>query len=186
MDRLEECAAAASAAVRRDKILTPGRRVGAYVIIRELGRGGMATVYLGARADGYFEKEVAIKVLKPAEGTASELIGRFRAEREVLASLDHPNIAGLFDAGTTEEGMPYFVMEYVSGTPITNFVRDRHLSVRQRLALFLKICSAVEAAHRKRVVHRDLKRSNILVNEDGEPKLLDFGIAKLLEEHPGK
>jgi serine/threonine protein kinase/predicted Zn-dependent protease len=184
MDRLEECAAAASAVVRRDKILTPGRRIGAYVIIRELGRGGMAAVYLAARADGYFEKEVAIKVLKPAEGTASELLGRFRAEREVLASLDHPNIAGLFDAGTTEEGMPYFVMEYVSGTPITNFVRDRHLSVRQRLALFLKICSAVEAAHRKRVVHRDLKRSNILVNEDGEPKLLDFGIAKLLQEDP--
>jgi serine/threonine protein kinase/predicted Zn-dependent protease len=183
-DRLEECAAVATTAVRREQIFTPGRRVGAYLIIRELGRGGMATVYLAARADGYFEKQVAIKVLKPAEAQATELVGRFRAEREVLASLDHPNIAELFDAGTTEEGMPYFVMEYVSGSPITSYVRDRHLSVKEQLQLFLRICSAVEAAHRKRIVHRDLKRNNIIVSEDGEPKLLDFGIAKLLEDNP--
>jgi eukaryotic-like serine/threonine-protein kinase len=183
-DQLEECAAVTAAAVRRERIFTAGHRVGAYVIIRELGHGGMATVYLAARADGYFEKEVAIKVLKLGGGSTVELIGRFRAEREVLASLDHTNIAALFDAGTTEKGMPYFVMEYVSGTPITTYVREKNLSVRQRLALFLKICAAVEVAHRKRIVHRDLKRGNILVNEDGEPKLLDFGISKLLEENP--
>jgi eukaryotic-like serine/threonine-protein kinase len=185
IDRLEECAAVTAAAVRRERIFTAGHRVGAYVIIRELGRGGMATVYLAARADGYFEKQVAIKVLKPGGGRSSaELIGRFRAEREVLASLDHRNIAALFDAGTTEKGMPYFVMEYVPGTPVTTYLRERNLNTRQRLDLFLKICAAVEAAHRKRIVHRDLKRGNILVNEDGEPKLLDFGISKLLEENP--
>jgi eukaryotic-like serine/threonine-protein kinase len=183
-DRLEKCAAVTAAAVRRERIFAAGHRVGAYVIIRELSHGGMATVYLAARADGYFEKEVAIKVLKPGGGSSTELIGRFRAEREVLASLDHRNIAALFDAGTTEKGMPYFVMEYVPGTAVTTYVRERNLSIRQRLALFLKICAAVEAAHRKRIVHRDLKRGNILVNEDGEPKLLDFGISKLLEENP--
>jgi serine/threonine protein kinase len=134
------------------------------------------------RADGYFEKEVAIKVLKLGSGSTADLMGRFRAERELLASLDHPNIASLFDAGTTENGLPYFVMEYVPGTPVTTYVRDNALSIRERLELFLKICTAVEAAHRKRVVHRDLKRNNILVNDKGEPKLLDFGIAKLLED----
>ena len=103
---------------------------------------------------------------------------------KLLASLDHPNIANLFDAGTTENGLPYFVMEYVPGTPVTTYVRDNALSIRERLELFLKICVAVEAAHRKRVVHRDLKRNNILVNDKGEPKLLDFGIAKLLEDNP--
>lgn len=183
-DRLEECAQIASTAVRRERISLTGHRIGAYVIVRELGHGGMATVYLGARADGYFEKEVAIKILKPVDGNTAELLDRFRAEREVLASLDHPNIASLFDAGTTPEGLPYFVMEYVPGTPLTNYVEEHHLPLRQRLALFLKICAAVEVAHRRRVVHRDLKRSNILVTAEGEPKLLDFGIAKLLEENP--
>lgn len=183
-DRFEECAEAATTLIRREHISMTGRRVGAYVIVRELGHGGMATVYLGARADGYFEKEVAIKILKPGRGQTSELLGRFRAEREVLASLDHPNIASLFDAGTTTDGLPYFVMEYVPGIPVTTYVQEHQLSIRRRLALFLKICAAVEVAHRKRVVHRDLKRGNILVNEDGEPKLLDFGIAKLLEENP--
>jgi serine/threonine protein kinase len=102
----------------------------------------------------------------------------------VLASLEHPNIATLFDAGMTDDGMPYFVMEYVSGTAVTSYIEEHELTIPQRLELFLKICAAVEAAHRGRVVHRDLKRSNILVNENGEPKLLDFGIAKLLGEHP--
>src|SRR4030095_11985719 len=125
-----------------------------------------------------------IKVLKPGGGHTAELLGRFRGEREVLASLAHPNIATLFDAGTTEDGMTYFVMEYVPGMPVTTYVGEHHLPIRERLALFLKICAAVEIAHRKRIVHRDLKRSNILVNEEGEPKLLDFGIAKLLEENP--
>ncbi|MGI8957981.1 MAG: protein kinase domain-containing protein [Chthoniobacterales bacterium] len=183
-DRLEECALVAGTAVRRERSSLTGHRVGAYVIVKELGHGGMATVYLGARADGYFEKEVAIKILKPVDGSTAELLDRFRAEREVLASLDHPNIAALFDAGTTTEGLPYFVMEYVPGTPVTNYVNEHHLALRQRLSLFLKICAAVEVAHRRRVVHRDLKRSNILVTAEGEPKLLDFGIAKLLEENP--
>ena len=183
-DRLEECAAVASRAVRRERVSLTGHRIGAYIIVRELGHGGMATVYLGARADGYFEKEVAIKILKPVGGNTTELLDRFRAEREVLASLDHPNIAALFDAGTTPDGLPYFVMEYVPGIPVTSYVAEHHLSIRERLALFLKICAAVEVAHRRRVVHRDLKRSNILVNAEGEPKLLDFGIAKLIEENP--
>jgi serine/threonine protein kinase/predicted Zn-dependent protease len=183
-DPLEECAAATAAALRQEGLSMTGRRIGAYVVVRELGHGGMATVYLGARADGYFEKQVAIKVLKPGGGDTAELLGRFRGEREVLASLQHPNIATLFDAGTTEKGMPYFVMEYVPGVPVTAYVREHHLPIRERLALFLKICAAVEVAHRRRIVHRDLKRSNILVTEEGEPKLLDFGIAKLLEENP--
>ena len=183
-DPLEECATAASAAVRGERVFMAGRRIGAYMIVRELDHGGMATVYLAVRADGYFEKEVAIKLLKPGGNSTTELIGRFRAEREVLASLDHPNIAVLFDAGATEEGTPYFVMEYVQGTPVTSYVRQKNLPIPERLALFLKICGAVEAAHRRRVVHRDLKRNNILVTEEGEPKLLDFGIAKLLEDNP--
>ncbi|MGH8095206.1 MAG: protein kinase domain-containing protein [Chthoniobacterales bacterium] len=184
-DSLEECAAFATAAVRRSGgVSMTGRRIGAYIIVRELGHGGMATVFLAARADGYFEKQVAIKILKPGGGSSAELLGRFRAEREVLASLEHPNIAALFDAGTTEEGMPHFIMEYVPGIPLTAYIREHLLPLRERLALFRKTCAAVEVAHRKRIVHRDLKRSNILVNDQGEPKLLDFGIAKLLEENP--
>lgn len=182
-DPLEQCAAVAAAAIRPEGSSMIGRRVGAYIVIRELGRGGMATVYLAARADGYFEKEVAIKVLKVG-GSTAEVIARFRAERELLASLDHTNIATIFDAGTTEEGLPYFVMEYVPGTPITTYLHEHHLTVRERLGLFLKICTAVEVAHRRRIVHRDLKRNNILVTEEGEPKLLDFGIAKLLQDSP--
>jgi len=182
-DPLEECAAIAAAAIRPESAPMVGRRIGAYIVIRELGHGGMATVYLAARADGYFEKEVAIKVLKVG-GSTAEVIARFRAERELLASLDHPNIATIFDAGTTEEGLPYFVMEYVPGTPITSYLQERRLTIRDRLGLFLKICTAVEVAHRRRIVHRDLKRNNILVTQEGEPKLLDFGIAKLLQDSP--
>ncbi len=178
-DALEECAETVTGLLGSDRLLQTGQRIGAYIIVQTLGHGGMGSVYLAARADGYFEKQVAIKVLKPT-GKMSDLVQRFGAERESLASLDHPNIAGIFDAGTTENGLPYFVMEYVPGSPVTAFVAERHLSIRQRLELFLKICAAVEAAHRRRIVHRDLKPGNILVNEDGEPKLLDFGIAKLL------
>ena len=178
-DALEECAERLTGLLGSDGLLQTGQRIGAYIIVRALGHGGMGSVYLAARADGYFEKQVAIKVLKPT-GKAGDLVQRFRAEREALASLDHPNIAGIFDAGTTHGGLPYFVMEYVPGRAVTTFVAERHLSIRQRLELFLKICAGVEAAHRRRIVHRDLKPGNILVNEDGEPKLLDFGIAKLL------
>ncbi len=157
-----------------------GRRIGAYQIVREIGRGGMGAVYLAERADGEFEKQVAIKLLKRGTDT-DEVLRRFRAERRILARLDHPNIARLLDAGTTDDGLPFFVMEYVEGEPITLYARVRQLSIPDRLALFLKVCAAAEAAHANHVIHRDLKASNILVRPDGEPKLLDFGIAKLLD-----
>jgi len=130
-------------------------------------------------ADGQFEKQVAIKVLKRGTDT-EEVLRRFASERHILARLDHPNIARLLDAGTTEDGLPYFVMEYVCGSPVTHFVREENLTIPERLNLFLKIASAVEFAHQNHVIHRDLKSSNILVTLKSEPKLLDFGIAKLL------
>lgn len=156
-----------------------GRRIGAYEIVREIGRGGMGAVYLAKRADGQFEKEVAIKLLKRGTDT-DEILRRFQAERRILAQLDHPNIARLLDAGTTDDGLPYFVMEYIDGVPITSYARETRLSVAQRLQLFLKVCEAVQFAHQHRVVHRDLKPGNIFVRQDGEPKLLDFGIAKFI------
>nr|MDQ6912760.1 serine/threonine protein kinase [Verrucomicrobiota bacterium] len=156
-----------------------GRRVGAYELVRELGRGGMGTVWLARRADQHFEKLVAIKLLKRGTDT-DEVLGRFHAERQILARLDHPNIARLLDAGTTDDNLPYFVMEYVEGARLTDFVREKKLSLGDCLALFLKICGAVQFAHQNLVVHRDLKPGNILVTADGEPKLLDFGVAKLL------
>jgi protein kinase/serine/threonine-protein kinase len=156
-----------------------GRRIGAYEIVREIGRGGMGAVYLAKRADGQFEKEVAIKLLKRGTDT-DEILRRFHAEQRILAQLDHPNIARLLDAGTTDDGLPYFVMEHIDGVPITRYVREGQLSVAQRLQLFLKVCEAVQFAHQHRVVHRDLKPGNIFVRQDGEPKLLDFGIAKFL------
>src|SRR3954469_24682167 len=158
-----------------------GHRLGAYEIVREIGRGGMGSVYLAARADGQFEKQVAIKLLRRGTDT-DEILRRFQAEREVLARLDHPNIARLIDAGTTDDGLPYFIMEYVDGVPVTLFAKEKCGRLRLCLELFLKIAAAVEAAHSGAVIHRDLKPSNILVNREGEPKLLDFGIAKLLTD----
>src|SRR5215475_129185 len=160
----------------RDRV---GERIGAYVIVRELGRGGMGAVYLAERADGQFEKRVAIKVLKRGTDT-DEVLRRFRIERQILAELEHPNITRLLDAGTTADGLPYFVMEFVEGIPITRFVQRGNVDLRGRLSLFIKVCSAVELAHRHQVIHRDIKPHNVLVNADREPKLLDFGIAKLL------
>jgi TolB-like protein/Tfp pilus assembly protein PilF len=139
----------------------------------------MGTVFLADRADGQFEKQVAIKILNRGADTA-EILRRFHAERQILAKLDHPNIGRLLDAGTTEDGLPYFIMDYIVGAPVTRFAVAQKLSTRQRLELFLKICAAVEFAHRNLVVHRDIKPSNNLANAEGEPKLLDFGIAKLL------
>jgi len=156
-----------------------GRRIGAYQIVREIGRGGMGAVYLAKRADGQFEKEVAIKLLKRGTDT-DEILRRFQAEWRILARLDHPNIARLLDAGTTDDGLPYFVMEYVAGLPITRYVLEEQLPITGRLPLFLKVCAAVHFAHQNLIVHRDLKPGNILVTAEGEPKLLDFGIAKLL------
>jgi non-specific serine/threonine protein kinase/serine/threonine-protein kinase len=156
-----------------------GQRIGAYRVVRELGRGGMGAVYLAERADREFTKHVAIKLLKRGTDT-DEVLRRFRSEREILARLEHPNIARLLDAGTTDDGLPYFVMEYVAGARVTDYCFAQHLSVAARLELFLKICSAVHFAHQNLVVHRDLKPANILITAEGEPKLLDFGIAKLL------
>ncbi len=177
---MEQYAANAGGVIRQDAAPLPsGRRIGAYAIVRELGRGGMGAVYLAGRADKEFEKEVAIKLLKRGTDT-DEVLRRFRAEREILARLEHPNIARLIDAGTTDDNLPYFVMEYVAGMPVTTFCSANNLSVEARLRLFLKICGAVQFAHQNLIVHRDLKPANILVTADGEPKLLDFGIAKLL------
>jgi serine/threonine protein kinase/Tfp pilus assembly protein PilF len=178
-DSFEDCAQNAASTFWQEGPPRSGERVGAYVIVRELGHGGMGTVFLAERADGQFEKQVAIKILNRGADTA-EILHRFRAERQILAKLDHPNIARLLDAGTTDDGLPYFIMDYIVGAPVTRFAVAQKLSTRQRLELFLKICDAVEFAHRNLVVHRDIKPSNILANAEGEPKLLDFGIAKIL------
>src|SRR5262245_50508328 len=156
-----------------------GERVGAYELLDEIGSGGMGTVHLARRADDEFEKRVAIKLMRPGFATDLDL-RRFRSERQIAAVLDHPNIARLLDGGSTPEGAPYFVMEHVEGGPLLDYCRERRLSVRERLILFREICAAVQYAHQHLVVHRDLKPGNILVTANGEPKLLDFGIAKLL------
>jgi len=156
-----------------------GKDIGHYRVIREIGSGGMGTVYLAQRSDEEYRKFVAIKVVRRGIDT-SDIIRRFRSERQILASLDYPNIARLLDGGTTEDGLPYLVMEYVEGVPVDEYC-DRHdLAIEKRLGIFEQICSAVAFAHRNLVVHRDLKPSNIMVADDGIPKLLDFGIAKLL------
>ncbi len=156
-----------------------GRRVGPYEILREIGQGGMGTVYLAVRADHAFRKQVALKIVRPEAGS-QEVLRRFQQEREILATLDHPNIARLLDGGSTEQGLPYFVMEYVAGEPIDIYC-DRHkLNVAARLELFRTVCAAVAYAHRSGIVHRDLKPGNILVTAEGTAKLLDFGIAKVL------
>ncbi|HEX4666822.1 MAG TPA: serine/threonine-protein kinase, partial [Chthoniobacterales bacterium] len=155
------------------------RQFGPYHVIREIGRGGLGAVYLAARSDDEYRKEVAIKVIRRGLDT-EDILRRFRNERQILAQLDHPNIARLIDGGTTDDGLPYFVMEYVKGEPIHTFCDAQALPTAARLHLFRKVCAAVTYAHQNLVIHRDLKPSNILVTQDGEPKLLDFGIAKLL------
>jgi serine/threonine-protein kinase len=154
-------------------------RVGAYEILHEIGHGGMGTVYLATRDDDTFRKRVALKIVKRGMDT-DEIVRRFRYERQILAGLDHPNIARLLDGGTTPDGLPYFAMEYVEGQPITEFCDTQRLDTRQRLILFQTVCRAVQHAHQNLVVHRDLKPANILVTADGTPKLLDFGFAKVL------
>lgn len=161
-----------------------GDRVGPYRIVREIGRGGMGAVFLAVRDDDEYRKQVAIKVVKPGMDTA-EVLGRFRHERQILANLDHPYIAKLLEGGTTSEGRPYFVMDYVEGVPLDVFCRERTPSVKLRCELFLKVCEAVSHAHRNLVVHRDLKPSNIFVTAEGTPRLLDFGVAKLLSPEAG-
>jgi serine/threonine protein kinase len=161
-----------------------GRRIGAYKAVREIGRGGMGAVYLGVRADDQFSKRVAIKLV--LGGMNTDLIVRqFLSERQILANLDHPNIARLIDGGTTEDQLPYFVMEYIEGQPIGDYCDTHRLSTDERLALFRDVCAAVQFAHQNLVIHRDIKPGNILVTADGKMKLLDFGIAKLLAPGPG-
>lgn len=155
-----------------------GHAIGNYKLVSVLGRGGAGTVYLGERADSQYSARVAVKVID--QSAVANLGMRFRAERQILASLNHPNIARLLDAGETEEGQPYLVMEYVEGAPLDRYCDTQQLDLRRRLTLFLDICAAVQYAHQNLVVHRDLKPANVLVNADGTPKLLDFGIAKLL------
>jgi len=156
-----------------------GRRIGPYEILREIASGGMGTVYLARRADGAFDMRLAVKVLRP-EAATPEVLSRFRQERQILAALDHPNIARILDAGETPEGLPYLAMEFVDGLPIDRYCAEHRLDTAARLNLFRAVCAAVRYAHAQGVVHRDLKPSNILVTADGVPKLLDFGIAKLL------
>lgn len=157
-----------------------GKKIGRYEIVSDLGAGGMGTVYLAIRADGEFKQEVALKLIKSGIGSES-ILRRFYSERQILASLDHPNIAHLIDGGTTDDNLPYFVMEYVKGEPVAEYVQNKGLDLEERLDLFRKVCEGVSFAHQNLVIHRDLKPSNILVNKDGLPKLLDFGIAKLLK-----
>jgi len=157
-----------------------GRRIGPYEITALIGHGGMGEVYRARRVDAEYEKEVAIKLV-PGGFHANYVLQRFRAERQILASLDHPNIAHLIDGGVTEDGAPYLVMELVDGEPLDRYAAGRGLRVRDRLTLFLAVCEAVSYAHRRLVVHRDLKPGNILVTAGGDVKLLDFGIAKLLQ-----
>jgi TolB-like protein/Tfp pilus assembly protein PilF/tRNA A-37 threonylcarbamoyl transferase component Bud32 len=162
-----------------DKDPMLGRRLGSYRIEREIGRGGMGAVYEASRADNEFNKRAAIKLVKRGMDT-DFILRRFRKERQILAALDHPHIAGLLDGGTTEDGLPYFVMEFIEGQPLYNYCDSNQLNISERLKLFRSICDAVHYAHQKQVVHRDIKPSNVLVTSAGTPKLLDFGIAKLL------
>jgi non-specific serine/threonine protein kinase/serine/threonine-protein kinase len=154
--------------------------IGVYRVIRELGSGGMGVVYLAERADKQYEKRVAIKLIKRGMDTDS-VLRHFRNERQILASFDHSNIARLLDGGSTESGLSYFVMEYVEGLPIDAYCKSHAVLINERLNLFRQVCAAVSYAHRRAVIHRDIKPSNILVTSDGTPKLLDFGIAKILQ-----
>jgi len=162
-----------------DETELTGKMIGPYLIEAEVGRGGMGAVYKAIRSDEHFEKRVAIKLIKRGFDT-DDIIKRFRHERQILAALDHPNITRLLDGGATEDGLPYLVMDFVEGAPLAKYCERTHLPLKDRLRLFLDVCSAVTYAHQNLVVHRDIKPSNILVTDEGVPKLLDFGIAKLV------
>lgn len=161
-----------------------GRRIGSYEIRRELGRGGMGTVYLATRADQEFTQEVALKIIKRGMDTDA-IVRRFRTERQILAGLNHPHIARLLDGGSTPEGLPYLVMEYVEGHPVTAYCDAHRLNIVERLQLFRDVCAAVAYAHQNLIVHRDIKPSNVLVRADRQPKLLDFGLATILQPGSG-
>lgn len=178
LSTLPKFASANEASAVAESGLQPGARVGPYELIRLLGAGGMAEVWLARRADGVFKRDVALK-LPHVTVLRRDLEQRFAREREILASLNHPSIARLFDAGFAQDGHPYIALEYVAGTPLTTHCDVHCLSIRARLELFRQVLSAVQYAHANLVIHRDLKPSNILVTEEGQIKLLDFGIAKL-------
>ena len=192
-DLATELASLLAAHTRTDSFLSPlhippplsestervGKFIGPYRILREVAQGGMGEVYEAIRDDGVFKKQVAVKFVRVGM-SRGRLLERFQRERQTLAHLEHPNIARLLDGGTTDEGIPYLVMEFVDGERIDDYCDKQRLSIEKRLELFLTVCSAVQYAHQRLVVHRDVKPSNILVTPDGEPKLLDFGIAKLL------
>ncbi len=183
---LDEAAVARLAATLDDGATPPevGRRFGPYRASAVLGRGGMGTVLLAAREDGQFEQQVAIKLIRRGMST-DQILERFRVERQILASLEHPHIARLLDGGTTEDGLSFLVMEAIEGRAIDLWCDENGLSVRERLGLFLQVCDAVSYAHQRLIVHRDIKPQNILVTRDGTPKLLDFGIAKVLSADGG-
>ncbi len=157
-----------------------GKQIGNYKITEEIGTGGMGMVFLATRADGEFSQTVALKLIK--RGMDSDaVLRRFFNERQILASLEHPNIARLIDGGTTDDGLPFFVMEYIEGVSIIEYAAAKNLDLEERLNLFREVCAAVSFAHQNLVIHRDLKPTNILITNNGKVKLLDFGIAKLLK-----
>jgi serine/threonine protein kinase len=175
--------AVAAAAALSEPAPWIGRRVGSYRIVECIGVGGMGEVYRAFRADDQYRKEVALKVIRSGQDSGF-VIGRFKNERQILANLDHPNIARLLDGGSSEDGAPYLVMELIEGEPITDFSDRKEMSIAKRLELFCEVCAAVQYAHQRLIVHRDIKPGNILVTADGAPKLLDFGIAKILDFGP--
>lgn len=158
-----------------------GSKIGSYTIRKKIGEGGMGAVFLGERSDGDFEHQVAIKIVRQGF-TIGENIQRFRREQKILAGMNHPGIARLFDGGVTDDGSPYIIMEYVDGMPITEYCKQQNCTIDDKLSLFIQVLKAVRHAHENLVIHRDLKPGNILVTESGDVKVLDFGISKLLEE----
>jgi len=161
----------------------PGTVIGPYKLLQQIGEGGMGVVYMAEQTEPV-ERRVALKIIKPGMDTR-QVIGRFEAERQALAMMDHPNIAKVLDAGTTDTGQPYFVMELVKGVAITQYCDEHRLTPRQRLELFIPVCQAVQHAHQKGIIHRDIKPSNVMVAEyDGRPvpKVIDFGVAKAIQQ----
>ncbi len=160
-----------------------GTQIGPYKLLQQIGEGGMGVVYMAEQTEPV-ERRVALKIIKPGMDTR-QVVARFEAERQALAMMDHPNISKVFDAGTTDTGRPYFVMELVKGVPITQYCDEHQLSPRERLELFVPVCQAVQHAHQKGIIHRDIKPSNVLVAEYDDrpvPKIIDFGVAKAVEQ----